>query len=88
LVDPPDSELRRRYRAEFIRDLTRTPPAYVVSLNEPTCATNPTPEERKLKGRAEGLMRCLGDLPELRRYVLDHYDFERSVGPLELRRRR
>ena len=88
LVDPPDSELRRRYRTEFIRHLTRTPPAYVVSLNEPTCATHPTPEERKLMGRAEGLMRCLGDLPELRRYVLDHYDLERSIGPLELRRRR
>ena len=88
LVDPPDSELRRRYRAEFIRDLTRTPPTYVVSLNELTCATNPTPEERKLMGRAEGLMRCLGDLPELRRYVLDHYDLERAIGPLELRRRR
>jgi hypothetical protein len=88
LVDPPDSDLRRRYRQEFMRRLTSAPPRYAVSLDERTCARDPTPAERKLMGTAEGIMRCLGDLPGLREFVIEHYAVSRVIGPLEVWRRR
>jgi len=39
-------------------------------------------------GRAERLMRCLGDMPEVRANVLDRYAVDRAVGPLEVWERR
>jgi hypothetical protein len=84
LVDPPDTELRRAYRAEFMSHLMSTPPRYVVALNTTACARSPSPSERQLLGRAEGLIRCLDDLPALNAFVQQRYVMERTVGPLEL----
>jgi hypothetical protein len=88
LVDPPDTDLRRRYRDEFMRDIANAPPRYVVSLSEHLCERAPTPEERKLMGSAEGTMKCLSDLPAVRDFVLSRYTLERAIGPLDIRRRR
>ena len=88
LVDPPDSDLRRRYRDEFMRRLQSAPPRYVVSLSEALCARRPSPDERKLMGPAEGIMKCLSDIPALHAYVLSRYALEHVSGPLEVRRRR
>lgn len=88
LVDPPDTELRRRYRELFIARLRRTPPRYVVALNATACARSPSPSERQLLGRAEGLIRCLADLPALEELVKHGYVMERTVGPLEVWRAR
>lgn len=88
LVDPPDSDLRRRYRDRFLHRVTSAAPRYVVSLNEKVCERDPTPEERSLMGRVEGIMRCLRDVPALHDYVLDRYTVARVIGPLEVRQRR
>jgi hypothetical protein len=88
LVDPPDTELRRRYRELFISRLTSTPPRYVVALNATACARSPSPSERQLLGRTEGLIRCLADLPALDELVKQRYVMERTVGPLEVWRAR
>ena len=88
LVDPPDSDLRRRYRAEFMHRLESTKPRYVVSLNERVCERAPTTDERKLLGPTEGIMRCLGEVPAVRDYVLSRYTVEHVIGPIEIRRRR
>jgi hypothetical protein len=88
LVDPPNSDLRRRYRDEFIRRLESAPPRYVVALSERVCERAPTPDERKLMGPAEGIMRCLSDVPALRDFVLSRYTLVDTLGPLDIRRRR
>jgi hypothetical protein len=88
LVDPPDTELRRRYRERFMARLTSTPPRYVVALNAAACARSPSPSERQLLGRAEGLIRCLDDLPALDAFVKQRFAMERMIGPLEVWRAR
>jgi hypothetical protein len=88
LVDPPDTELRRRYRRQFLARLTSTPPRYVVALNGAVCARSPSPSERQLLGRAEGLIRCLDDLPALDSFVKQRFVMERTIGPLEVWRAR
>jgi hypothetical protein len=88
LVDPPDTELRRTYREQFIARLTSTPPRYVVALNATACARSPSPSERQLLGRAEGLIRCLDDLPALDAFVKQRFVMERRIGPLEVWRAR
>lgn len=88
LVDPPDTELRRAYRAQFISHLTSAPPRYVVALNATACARSPSPSERQLLGRAEGLIRCLDDLPALSAIVKQRFVMERRIGPLEVWRAR
>jgi hypothetical protein len=88
LVDPPNSDLRRRYRDEFIRRLESAPPRYVVALSERVCERAPTPDERKLMGPAEGIMRCLSDIPAVRDFVLSRYTLADTLGPLDIRRRR
>jgi hypothetical protein len=88
LVDPPNSDLRRIYRDEFMRRVETAPPRYVVSLSERVCERAPTPDERKLLGPTEGIMRCLADIPPLHDYVLSRYTLEHAIGPLEIRRRR
>ena len=88
LVDPPDTELRRQYRARFMARLTSVPPRYVVTLNAAACSRSPSPDERKLMGQAEGLMRCLDDLPPLRAFVSARFVKERVFGPLEVWRLR
>ncbi|HUQ83430.1 MAG TPA: glycosyltransferase family 39 protein [Gemmatimonadaceae bacterium] len=88
LVDPLDTELRRRYRERFMRQLMSTPPQYVVALNERACARNPSVGERKLMGIAEGMVLCLGDFGALRDIVLDRYAVVRTFGSLELYERR
>jgi len=84
LVDPPDTELRRQYRARFMARLTSTPPRYIVALNAAACSRSPSPDERKLMGQAEGLMRCLDDLPPLSAFVSARFVKDRSFGPLEV----
>jgi hypothetical protein len=88
LVDPPDTELRRRYRDRFMSRLTSAPPRYVIALNAAACSRSPSPSERQLMGRAEGLMRCLDDLPSLSVFVREKFVMERTVGPLEVWRAR
>jgi hypothetical protein len=88
LVDPPDTELRRQYRDRFMARLTSTPPRYIVALNQVACARAPSTAERQLMGRAEGLIRCLADLPALETFVSEHYVMHRTLGPLEVWRRR
>lgn len=88
LVDPPDTELRQQYRTTFLTRLTTRPPRYVVALNAHTCARHPSPAERRLMGRAEALMRCLDDIPDVSRFVSERYTLDRAMGPLELWRRR
>jgi hypothetical protein len=88
LVDPPDTELRRRYRDGFVNRLTSAPPRYIVALNSVACSRSPSPDERKVMGRAEGLMRCLDDLPPLNAFVSARFVKERVVGPLEVWRAR
>ena len=84
LVDPPDTELRRQYRDRFMAHLTSAPPRYIVALNAVACSRSPSPDERKLMGRAEGLMRCLSDLPPLSAFVSARFVKDRVVGPLEV----
>ncbi len=84
LVDPPDTELRRQYRARFMTRLTSMPPQYIVALNAAACSRSPSPDERKLMGQAEGLMRCLDDLPPLSAFVSARFVKDRSFGPLEV----
>jgi len=84
LVDPPETELRRQYRDRFMAHLTSAPPRYIVALNAAACSRSPSPDERKLMGRAEGLMRCLSDLPPLSAYVSARFVKDRVVGPLEV----
>ena len=84
LVDPPDTELRRRYREQFLSRLTSAPPRYVVALNAAACARSPSPSERQLLGRAEGLIRCLNDLPSVDAFVKERFVMERTIGPLEV----
>ena len=88
LVEPPDTELRRRYREQFIARLTSAPPRYVVALNSAACARAPSASERQLLGRAEGLMRCLDDLPTLKAFVTKRFLMEHTIGPLEIWRAR
>jgi hypothetical protein len=88
LVDPPNSDLRRWYRDEFIRRLESAPPRYVVALSERLCERAPTPDERKLMGPAEGIMKCLSDVPAVRDFVLSRYTLAHTIGPLDVRRRR
>jgi hypothetical protein len=88
LVEPPDTELRRRYRNELISRLTITPPRYVVSLNRTACERAPSWDERQLMGKAEGLMRCIDDLPLVAAFVHGRYELERAIGPLDLWRLR
>jgi hypothetical protein len=88
LVDPTDTELRRSYRDQFMTRLTSAPPRYVVALNAATCAREPSTAERQLLGRAEGLMRCLGDVPSVSWFVSEHYTMVRPIGPLEVWRLR
>ncbi len=88
LVDPPDTELRRRYRDRFMSRLTSAPPRYVIALNAAVCSRSPSPSERQLLGRAEGLMRCLDDMPPLSAFVRERFVMERTVGPLEVWRAR
>jgi len=88
LVDPPDTELRRRYREQFLSRLTSMPPRYVVALNAAACARSPSPSERQLLGRAEGLIRCLDDLPAVNAFVMERFVMERTIGPLEVWRHR
>ena len=88
LVDPPSSDLRRRYRDEFIRRLESAPPRYVVALSDRLCERKPTPDERKLMGPAEGVMKCLSDVPAVRDFVLSRYTLADTIGPLDIRRRR
>jgi hypothetical protein len=88
LVDPPDTELRRRYRERFMSRLTNTPPRYVIALNAAACSRSPSRSERQLLGRAEGLMQCLEDLPPLDAYVKARFVMERTVGPLDVWRAR
>ena len=88
LVDPPDTEVRRRYRERFMRQLTSAPPRYVVALNETACARAPSVGERKLMGAAEGMVLCLGSFDQLRDFVLSRYSVVRTFGSLELYQRR
>jgi hypothetical protein len=88
LVDPPDTKLRRRYREQFLSRLTSAPPRYVVALNATACARSPSPSERQLLGRAEGLIRCLDDLPAVNAFVKERFVMENMIGPLEVWRRR
>jgi len=88
LVDPADTKLRRSYRDHFMARLTSAPPRYVVALNAATCARDPSTAERQLLGRAEGLMRCLSDIPDVSWFVSEHYTMVRPIGPLEVWRRR
>ena len=64
--------------------LRSAPPRYVVALNEVACSRSPSPDERKLMGRAEALMRCLDDLPGLDEFVSARFVKERAIGPLEV----
>jgi len=68
--------------------LTSAPPRYIVALNGVACSRSPSPDERKLMGRADGLMRCLDDLPPLNAFVSARFVKERVVGPLEVWRAR
>jgi len=82
--DPPDTELRRQYRTQFVARLTSAPPRYIVALNAAACSRSPSPSERQLMGRAEGLMRCLSDLPALSAFASARFVKERAIGPLEI----
>ena len=83
LVDPPDTELRRQYRARFMAPPDECATGYVVALNAAACSRSPSPSERQLMGRPEGLMRCRDDLSPLGAFVSARFVKERTIGPLE-----
>jgi len=88
LVDGADDDFRRRFRTEFLVRLYAEPPIYIVALNEAVCARARTVEERRLIGQTEALFDCAASLPPLRDLITRRYALERTIGSVDILRRR
>lgn len=87
LVNAQDDEFRRRYRAEFLAGLAARPPAFIATLSPKVCEYARDVDQRRIIGRAEERMRCIGELPGLPAFVADRYVADTTMGPISIYRR-
>jgi len=88
LITEENDSFRQRYRQDFVRQVSVSPPSYVAALSPEVCAKARGREERRLLGPVEERLVCIDEAPELERLVSARYVAAASFGAIAVYRRR